>query len=136
MEDEVEKLHRYFGFCVLIVLITISNSIPDWHMPFVNRGALVTIIAVVPQASRSRGSARAGKRMGALIFHSSCTIQPSFLSLVFNHPTSAFDPVLYLRVRASPHVHGRLVVPFDQEQQFVTRISFLLVVHGWRQQRE
>lgn len=31
---------------------------------------------------------------------SSCTIQPSFLSLVFNHTTSAFDPVLHLRVRA------------------------------------
>src|ERR1700704_6723052 len=31
---------------------------------------------------------------------SSCTIQPSFLSLVFNHTTSASDPVLHLRVRA------------------------------------
>src|SRR5258707_14623805 len=61
----------------------------------------VTIIAIVPQASGHGARPVPVSEWVHLYSISSCTIQPSFLSLVFNHTTSAFDPVLHLRVRAT-----------------------------------
>src|SRR5258708_6886692 len=64
----------------------------------------VTIIAIVPQASDHGARPVPVSEWVHLYSISSCTIQPSFLSLVFNHPTSAFDPVLHLRVHARRHL--------------------------------
>ena len=63
-------------------------------------GGGVTIIAIMPQASGHGARPVPVSEWMHLYSISSCTIQPSFLSLVFNHTTSAFDPVLHLRVRA------------------------------------
>src|SRR3982074_3699280 len=64
-------------------------------------GGGVTIIAIMPQASGHGARPVPVSEWMHLYSISSCTIQPSFLSLVFNHPTSAPDFFKHLRSRAA-----------------------------------